>query len=152
MEFCLPPLSFQDCGGYMCCIIEMKARQYACRSCYFFKFVSRRLCSHVKTFLYILFAGLGLNGEWSGDFSGEASTRQKPFVHRSLAPLLVFFSASLSFISNLSHLPPASQSSLYTSFGCPVSPLACSFHFLLYPCSPVLILVLPGPSVCLIIM
>lgn len=58
-----------------------------------------------QNFLYILFPGLKLNGEWSGDFSGEASTPQRPFGHRSLAPRTVHFpvfrSGCLSSYSSL---------------------------------------------------
>lgn len=101
-------LSLQDLRSYMGCIIEMKAGQYACTSCYFFffGFVPLLTVFPRQNFLYILFPGLELNGDWSGgDFSG-ASTPQN---HLVTDPSHFAQSISLSFILHPSHLPPACQ-------------------------------------------
>ncbi len=134
-ESCLHScLSFQDFRRYMGCIIEMKAGQYARTSCYFFGICFLRTVPPCQNFLYsVLFPGLELNGEWSGDFSGEASTRQNHLV-TDPSHLSQSISPSLSFILHLSHPPPACQNhhnraSIFLS----ISPLACSFHFLLSP-------------------
>lgn len=87
-----------------------------------------------QNFLYILFPGLKLNGEWSGDFSGEASTPQRPFGHRSLAPLTVHFPVFRSgCLSSYTSLTCTCQLSFYLPLHCAISPLASSFHFLVFP-------------------
>lgn len=73
-----------------------------------------------KLFLYILFPGLELNGECSGDFQWRSEHSAEPFGHRSLTLLLAYFSVFLPFaVFHLTPLSPAtclskpSQSSLY---------------------------------------
>lgn len=60
----------------------------------------------------LLFPGLDLNGEWSGDFSGEVSTLHNHLVtvpSHFPQSISLSFSLSLSFILHPFHLPPACQ-------------------------------------------
>lgn len=136
MKTCLHScLSFQDFRSYKESIIEMKARQYAHTSCYFWMYFLWTACPcQASFFIYILFLRAELNGEWPGRIQRRSEHSIVAFGHGSLTPLSVSapslsFSLSLplSFILHLSHPPPASQnpsqSSLYLFLCCPVSPL-----------------------------
>lgn len=99
--------------------------------------------------LSLLFPGLDLNGEWSGDFSGEASTLHNHLVTvpshfpRSIS---LSFSLSLSFILHPFHLPPACQhlhnwASIFLS----IAPFLLLRPFPPSSSPPITILVMPGP-------
>lgn len=137
----------------MGCIIEMKEGQNARTSCYFGGICFLRTVSPCQNFLYsILFPGLELNGEWSGDFSGEASTPQN---HLVTDPSHFSQSISLSFSLTVFHLTPLSpatclskpsQSSLYLSLHFLLLHALSSSSSPLFPQPPALILVMPSPQ------
>lgn len=161
MESCLRScLSFQDFRSYMgyihlfqsgWCITEMKARLYAHTSCYFWGFVSCRLFSHVKTFIIYCFLDPSLME------GGQENSLEKWALHRTIWLQIARISLSLflSFSLTVFHLTPLSPTT------CPsktftIEPLSFtpSPHFsscTLFPlpplpCSPTLILVMPGPQ------
>lgn len=148
---CIPVCPLRISGATWDALLRWKQDNMLVEAVFFFGFVFCRLFAHVKTFFIYCFLDSSLMESGQGISAEKRALHTTIWSQISLNSLSLF---SLSFSLAVFHLTPLSpstcpsnpsQSNLYLSLHRPISSSCVLFPLPPLPCSPALILVVPGP-------